>query len=46
MMAQGVAEREGFAPDEVTDIDVTLITKAYKRGHLLKSGLLTVETRT
>ncbi|HLU75308.1 MAG TPA: Lrp/AsnC family transcriptional regulator [Nonomuraea sp.] len=32
--------------DEVTDIDVTLITKAYKRGHLLKSGLLTVETRT
>ncbi|MEU0565487.1 Lrp/AsnC family transcriptional regulator [Nonomuraea sp. NPDC005983] len=29
--------------DEVTDMDVTLITRAYKRGHLHKSGLLTLE---
>ncbi|MEV6151150.1 Lrp/AsnC family transcriptional regulator [Nonomuraea sp. NPDC052129] len=29
--------------DEVTDLDVTLITRAYKRGHLHKSGLLTLE---
>ncbi|MFG1941886.1 Lrp/AsnC family transcriptional regulator [Nonomuraea sp. NPDC048826] len=32
--------------DEVTDIDVTLITRAYKRGHLRKSGLLTMEKRS
>lgn len=29
--------------DEVTDVNVTLITRAYKRGHLHKSGLLTLE---
>ncbi|GGO82955.1 AsnC family transcriptional regulator [Nonomuraea cavernae] len=29
--------------DEVTDLDVTLITRAYKRGHLHKSGMLTLE---
>ncbi|MER6943430.1 Lrp/AsnC family transcriptional regulator [Nonomuraea sp. NPDC000554] len=29
--------------DEITDMDVTLITRAYKRGHLHKSGLLTLE---
>ncbi|MBB6350631.1 Lrp/AsnC family transcriptional regulator [Nonomuraea muscovyensis] len=29
--------------DEVTDIDVTLITRAHKRGHLRKSGLRTLE---
>ncbi|MET7462916.1 Lrp/AsnC family transcriptional regulator [Nonomuraea sp. NPDC005501] len=29
--------------DEVTGTDVTLITRAYKRGHLRKSGLLTLE---
>ncbi|MEV0197644.1 Lrp/AsnC family transcriptional regulator [Nonomuraea sp. NPDC050691] len=28
---------------EVTGTDVTLITRAYKRGHLRKSGLLTLE---
>ncbi|MGI5269136.1 Lrp/AsnC family transcriptional regulator [Nonomuraea sp. CA-218870] len=32
--------------DEVTDLDVTLITRAYKRGHLRKSGLLTMENRS
>lgn len=29
--------------DDVTDLNVTLITRAYKRGHLRKSGLLTLE---
>lgn len=29
--------------DEITDSDLTLITRAYKRGHLHKSGLLTLE---
>ncbi|WP_214320836.1 Lrp/AsnC family transcriptional regulator [Nonomuraea sediminis] len=29
--------------DDVTDVDVTLITRAYKRGFLRKSGLLTLE---
>ncbi|WP_327087517.1 Lrp/AsnC family transcriptional regulator [Nonomuraea sp. NBC_01738] len=29
--------------DDVTDINVTLITRAHKRGHLRKSGLLTLE---
>lgn len=29
--------------DDVTDLNVTLITRAYKRGHLRKSGLLTME---
>jgi DNA-binding Lrp family transcriptional regulator len=29
--------------DEITDVDVILITRAYKRGHLRKSGLLTLE---
>ncbi|GAA4940044.1 DNA-binding Lrp family transcriptional regulator [Nonomuraea thailandensis] len=29
--------------DEITDVDLTLITRAYKRGHLHKSGLLTLE---
>jgi DNA-binding Lrp family transcriptional regulator len=29
--------------DEVTDVNVTLITHAYKRGYLHKSGLLTLE---
>lgn len=29
--------------DDVTDVNVTLITRAYKRGHLRKSGLLTLE---
>ncbi|WP_219471622.1 Lrp/AsnC family transcriptional regulator [Nonomuraea rhizosphaerae] len=29
--------------DDVIDMDVTLITRAYKRGHLHKSGLLTLE---
>ncbi|GAA0923087.1 Lrp/AsnC family transcriptional regulator [Nonomuraea longicatena] len=29
--------------DEVTDVNVTLITRAHKRGHLRKSGLLTLE---
>ncbi|MEU8247139.1 Lrp/AsnC family transcriptional regulator [Nonomuraea sp. NPDC048916] len=29
--------------DEITDLDVTLITRAYKRGHLHKSGMLTLE---
>ncbi|NRQ38044.1 Lrp/AsnC family transcriptional regulator [Nonomuraea sp. NN258] len=29
--------------DEVTDVNLTLITRAYKRGHLHKSGLLTLE---
>jgi DNA-binding Lrp family transcriptional regulator len=29
--------------DEITDNDLTLITRAYKRGHLHKSGLLTLE---
>lgn len=29
--------------DEITDVDLTLITRAYKRGHLHKSGLLTME---
>ncbi|GAA3719015.1 Lrp/AsnC family transcriptional regulator [Nonomuraea antimicrobica] len=27
--------------DEITDVDLTLITRAHKRGHLHKSGLLT-----
>jgi DNA-binding Lrp family transcriptional regulator len=31
--------------DEVTDVNVTLITRAYKRGHLHKSGLLTLEKK-
>ncbi|MFF5209632.1 Lrp/AsnC family transcriptional regulator [Streptosporangium sp. NPDC000396] len=31
--------------DDVTDVNVTLITRAYKRGHLRKSGLLTLEYR-
>ncbi|MFI7618659.1 Lrp/AsnC family transcriptional regulator [Nonomuraea terrae] len=31
--------------DEITDIDLTLITRAYKRGHLHKSGLLTLNHR-
>ncbi|MBF8185399.1 Lrp/AsnC family transcriptional regulator [Nonomuraea sp. K274] len=34
----GVAGRH----DEITDVDLTLITRAYKRGHLHKSGLLTL----
>ncbi|MFI6900026.1 Lrp/AsnC family transcriptional regulator [Nonomuraea sp. NPDC050394] len=29
--------------DDVTDVNVTLITRAHKRGHLRKSGLLTLE---
>jgi DNA-binding Lrp family transcriptional regulator len=29
--------------DEIIDSDLTLITRAYKRGHLHKSGLLTLE---
>ncbi|SEM06033.1 Lrp/AsnC family transcriptional regulator [Nonomuraea pusilla] len=29
--------------DDVTDVNSTLITRAYKRGHLRKSGLLTLE---
>lgn len=29
--------------DDVTDVNITLITRAYKRGHLRKSGLLTLE---
>ncbi|NUR85045.1 MAG: Lrp/AsnC family transcriptional regulator [Nonomuraea sp.] len=29
--------------DDVTDVNVTLITRAYKRGYLRKSGLLTLE---
>ncbi|WP_084963712.1 Lrp/AsnC family transcriptional regulator [Thermoactinospora rubra] len=28
--------------DDVADVDVTLITRAYKRGHLRKSGLRTI----
>ncbi|TDC10438.1 Lrp/AsnC family transcriptional regulator [Nonomuraea longispora] len=31
--------------DEITDIDLTLITRAHKRGHLHKSGLLTLDHR-
>ncbi|GAB2915800.1 Lrp/AsnC family transcriptional regulator [Nonomuraea fastidiosa] len=31
--------------DEITDVDLTLITRAYKRGHLHKSGLLTLDHR-
>ncbi|MGW0801916.1 Lrp/AsnC family transcriptional regulator [Nonomuraea sp. NPDC002799] len=31
--------------DEITDNDLTLITRAYKRGHLHKSGLLTLDNR-
>ncbi|GAA3243006.1 Lrp/AsnC family transcriptional regulator [Nonomuraea helvata] len=31
--------------DEITDSDLTLITRAYKRGHLHKSGLLTLDHR-
>ncbi|MEU6716138.1 Lrp/AsnC family transcriptional regulator [Nonomuraea sp. NPDC046802] len=31
--------------DEITDVDLTLITRAYKRGHLHKSGLLTLDPR-
>ncbi|MCK2221351.1 Lrp/AsnC family transcriptional regulator [Actinomadura sp. ATCC 31491] len=31
------------AYDEIADSDLTLITRAYKRGHLRKSGLLTLE---
>ncbi|WP_433256815.1 Lrp/AsnC family transcriptional regulator [Streptosporangium sp. CA-135522] len=31
--------------DDVTDVNVTLVTRAYKRGHLRKSGLLTLEYR-
>ncbi|MEV5889960.1 Lrp/AsnC family transcriptional regulator [Nonomuraea fuscirosea] len=29
--------------DEITDVDLTLITRAHKRGHLHKSGLLTLD---
>ncbi|MEV5554245.1 Lrp/AsnC family transcriptional regulator [Nonomuraea wenchangensis] len=32
--------------DEIADSDLTLITRAYKRGHLRKSGLLTLEKTT
>ncbi len=31
--------------DEITDVDLTLITRAHKRGHLHKSGLLTLDHR-